>query len=95
MSDVIGQLYINQVDKAASQDAIKDSRILSPEMEILADVAAAPLKIQVVLLLRDCIFVVCICMLTDIHKMQEHRALDFVIVMTSGVWDGSPHIEGT
>jgi len=49
MSDVIGQLYIDQVDKAASQDAIKDSRILSPEMEILADVAAAPLKIQVVL----------------------------------------------
>jgi hypothetical protein len=53
MNDVIVPLYINQVDTAASQDAIRDSRILSPEMEILADVAAAPLKIQVVSPLRE------------------------------------------
>ena len=95
MNDVIVPLYINQVDTAASQDAIRDSRILSPEMEILADVAAAPLKIQVVSPLRAWIFVVCVCMLTDIHQMQTHCALDFALVMTSCVWDGSPHIGGT
>jgi hypothetical protein len=91
MNDVIVPLYINQVDTAASQDAIRDSRILSPEMEILADVAAAPLKIQVVSPLREWIFVVCICMFTDIHQMQTHRALDFVLVMTSCV---AVHISG-
>ena len=53
MNDVIVSLYINQVDTPASQDAIRDSQILSLKMKSLADVAAAPLKIQVVLPLRQ------------------------------------------
>lgn len=93
MNDVIVPLYINQVHTAASQDAIRDSRILSPEMEILADVAAAPIKIQVVSPLRAWIFVVCVCMLTDIHQMQTHCALDFALVMIV-VYGMAVHISG-